>query len=556
MTLHLTLVVSGALALGAYEAGVVAQLAYCLQQYQENRPPGQEPLAVVDVISGSSAGAVTGAMLAAHLMQGGDAAEFVENSRRVWCSPETNLQNLVALDQRDRNSLLSTRKIRTLARRKFHPRSSNPQRICQPELIFAATLTALDKIPFETWTVNSQGRWNAWQGASHQDHVVFSAEPEGVWEVPLQRNRSDPHTRPSSWERLLDFALASAAFPVIWEPQTLERHASFFRNPWKELDGKVQLDYADGGILNNLPLNLASVSRRSLARHHRNEERIYLVIEPDPLPVGTDLPRTAEGSHNVWRVLGKVFGAMSEQSFYEDLRSAQETNHRLEARNQIFYRLAQSFARSLPEGELGEEVAWLEQQLGTLLLSLGSRLNSSEVVAHYQKGLLDRNPTLHWLEGMNESRRQLFIRVVALLDRISNLDEQHPVWVERIRPPQPGLLLGASLGHLGGLVHEGLRLHDYIAGMEHSHAFLQQLAQRRGWPAPPPAPLELKPAEIQSLENLPGREEIKEKFMAVMALRLSDFLAQEMTSNPLARGAMRLTAPWVLQALARRKPSG
>lgn len=553
-TLRLTLVVSGALALGAYEAGVVAQLAYTLGQYQKDLKEGEPPFAVVDIISGASAGAITGAMLATHIMRGGDPAEFVTGSRRVWCSPETNLQNLVALDAKDRNSILSSRKIRAMARRNFHPRSMDASRVRQDEVIFTATLTALDKIPFETWTINSQARWAAWHGASHQDYVTFSADRENVWEVPLQRTRLDSDARLSSWDRMLSFSLASAAFPAVWEPLALKRHSSFFRAPWREMEREIELEYADGGILNNLPLNLAASSRRSLLSRHRREERIYLVIEPDPIKVGPDLPVHDNGNDNVWKVLGKVFGAMSEQSFYEDLRTAQETNHRLEARNQLFHRLAHSFTKSLRESDLPEELTWLDQQLETLLLSLASRSTSEDVVAHYEEQFQSGEHTLHWMGALCESRRQIFLRVVALLDRIANMDDQHFVRVERVRPPHQGLLLGASLGHLGGLVHEGLRLHDFIAGMEHCHHFLQQLAQRRGWPPPTPAPMDLSPEEVHSLENLPSPVQVKERFLAVMSQRLTHFLADEMTTNPLARGAMKLTAPWVLQALARRTP--
>src|SRR4051812_43369271 len=99
-TLRLTMILSGAISLGAYEAGVVSQIAFALDKWNEARPDAP-PLAVIDVISGASAGAMTGAMLAAHIMQGGDPADFVNANLNTWCGPETTFDQEVKVEPGD-----------------------------------------------------------------------------------------------------------------------------------------------------------------------------------------------------------------------------------------------------------------------------------------------------------------------------------------------------------------------------------------------------------------------------------------------------------------------
>lgn len=546
-SLRLSLVVSGALALGAYEAGVVAQLAHSLEEQASEE--GKPPRAVVDVICGSSAGAVTGGMLACHLLGGGKASDFIERSRKVWCSPETNLDQLIVPHAKDGRSLLSSHKIRDLCKRYFCQSNFEPSRVRQAELAFTATLTSLDKIPFETIT-SSQ---HSWYGASHQDYVTFVADRQGVWEVPFGCTREDSRARGSDWERVVQFSLASAAFPGLWEPLPLKRPSQFFRPPWQQLEAEVELEYADGGLINNLPLNLASLSRSSLLSRHRREERLYLVIEPDPVEIGTGLPGHHHANDSILRLLHKVFGVIGEQSFHQDLRHANETNHRLNARNQLFHRLAHSYCLNLAEDELDQEFARLDRELDDLLLNLGAPQTCEEVVQRYGWQFERGEHTRGWMVLLDEQRRGIFLRVVALLDRISGLQDEHPIEVRRIRPPSAGLLLGASLGHLGGLVHEGLRLHDFLAGMEHGHLFLVERARQRGWPRPTLAVAHLSDQEKRSLQNLPSEDQISQSFTKALSQRLTGFLADEMVGNFLARGALKLTAPWVIQTLTRRR---
>lgn len=563
LSLHMSLILSGAISLGAYEAGVVSQLAYAIARWNEERPEGP-PQVVIDLISGASAGAMTGGMLAAHLMEGGDPREFVLANLESWASEATTFENQLKPLEGDRHSFLSSGRIDQIAQRLFRPASKDPRRVRQDELIYTCTVTSLDEIPFEfraESTVPNQPFTMV--GVTRRDWVTFSIAPPDeapqVVEVAhgARRDETD-HVHPADWNRLRAFAVASGAFPVAWQPQVISRYPQDYAEPWGNLDQELRLRYSDGGTLDNLPLERASDALPSLRTFNPDDERVYVIIEPDPAPeqfdppVGDPQPPERDGATPVLSVLGSVYDALREQSFHRDLYNSQKTNSRLWARRQLFPKAIATLTRAVPPEGVAQAEADALGMLQKYLSGHGRGQKAKEAVDRYERTLLRQGPTRTCQGELPETHRHLFILNMALADHIAGLADRHIVRIERIFPPSETLqkrpLAGKKLGHFGGFLGRELMKHDFIAGLADARVWLAGLADRRSWPAPADAAAELElvpdPKAVELAKTpwsrLPAG--MRERFSDQVIYRAADFIAEEQQAGFLGRKGLQAIA--------------
>lgn len=391
-TVRLSLTLSGAIALGAYEAGIVAQLAYAIGKWNEQRPM-EPPYVIVDVIAGASAGAITGSMLACHIMRGTDPAEFVRIMHAQWCN--TTFNEILAPSKVVPHALLSAEPLDSDGKGMFKEKkpfldkdrdqikpgkayfndlvnsASKPDRVRQKEVVFSCTLTSLDPIPFrykiDASPANVEGD-DIMMGLTRKDFITFSVACDkhdsgaaSVVELP-EGKRYDPRARHVGWDRLFWVSIASGAFPVAWEPLILARPNFDFLPPWGEEPGYAHLRYSDGGVLNNLPFIRASEAVLQLQDEPQpDEQRLYIIIEPEPDKAKDSANCFADAAPRrdtetpLLTVVNKVVEALREQSFNMDVLEAQKVNRRLQAREAFYPQLLADAVTGLATEELVQE---------------------------------------------------------------------------------------------------------------------------------------------------------------------------------------------------------
>ncbi|MBI3911728.1 MAG: patatin-like phospholipase family protein [Armatimonadetes bacterium] len=499
----LSLVVSGAVSLGAYEAGAIAQLAQALDEWNENH---HEPWLAVDVIAGASAGAMTGAMLAHHLMTGTPVEQFVRQLRQVWTQDSTSLDRLLQTTKSDRYALLSSAAIAETGRRALPEASPGGGRIPR-ELVLTLTLTNLQGSLFNVslWEWGSDGPppRPALRARTYRDWITFRFTGDGA--VEEVSGPAVAGNRPADWQRVLWAALASGAFPFAFQPVRLTRRLEDY--PDAVGVGEItentgtQYTYTDGGVLDNQPLKRAIEATETLpTTHQRGVARLYLMIEPnppretDPACVTADI-QAADGPSIEWpwtRLLAHLYAALREQSVYLDLHESQKVNQRLTWRDEGLLPLLHDLVRSLPPERLHQilpgardraaEVAEFKHRQAGAPQGTSSFLE--EQLRRYREE--DTAPLAHLLPEQQE----LLLLLTFLVDNMAGLRGKRRVYVARVHPEDAEQeLAGEFLGHFGGFLDRRFREHDFARGARDMHLFLTRWIAKHAGSALPLKPL-------------------------------------------------------------------
>lgn len=297
------LVVSGAISLGSFEAGVIAEL---LRAAQEVDSPIE-----IDIIGGASAGAITGTTVAYYLTRGvrgpeGNWDEFPGLS--AW--KNIDVDKLTHYNRRDSrldepdNGLLSRSVLLQTLADVLDPRiDSGPGRASQDDIalrrndvLLLLTLTDLhgyevslaDRRPGSGVAVDVQYR-------NHEETVYFripARTDKGQWDPQVLRDNAPDDDRDvlnleeltgqqehaaknmtgdlRLWSKIFNYCLTSAANPIAWSPR---KHYNFRNTPDIWWPGSKQLRdlqearatlahstadsplyFSDGGTVDNRPI--------------------------------------------------------------------------------------------------------------------------------------------------------------------------------------------------------------------------------------------------------------------------------------------------------------
>jgi predicted acylesterase/phospholipase RssA len=305
-SLKIALVLSGAVALGTFEAGVVCELLAAIDR--------GVPL-TVDLLAGSSAGALVAAMAAKSLVMG---APFDYVLHR-WT--EFTLQQLTSTYETEEqarnrgknpdNGILSSEAVRRIleeylvadpVERSFQPAYPAPR------VVLGCTLTNLDGLP-GTGRPDDENRF--------AEAVIFRFTP------PDPHHLEESPYPPAVWHRLGLVGRASSGFPGAFDPERIPwverlQIPGLLEEAWENnalleqlyrQDPTLQpkMRYADGGILDEQPLERA-ISMLPWVTGGKGEagaqtlvydpRRCLLFIEPDP--PATSLDALKAGTPQSW----------------------------------------------------------------------------------------------------------------------------------------------------------------------------------------------------------------------------------------------------------------
>lgn len=316
------LVLAGAVSAGSYTAGVIDFLVEALDSWEAEKQKGTDPnipkhKVRLRVISGASAGGINGGLLAAICR-----SEFPHGARednplyKAWVN-DVEIKNLLSTDDlrgRDQPiSILNSQSFNQIADNAIDYRGRDKLRPWLAEGFHLwLTVTNVDGVPFSMKF--AAGAKLGHEMHLHQDHVGFHVPgvvatatlPDTLFSIPPRPDcihltpRSS--TKDPGWKTLGTASLATAAFPLAFEHQEMDRNpydyeyrfhdlssedAIMHAVPWP--DGKhpgprYQLKSVDGGTMNNEPFEIArkflSGTKERNPRDGDKANRAIIMVDP------------------------------------------------------------------------------------------------------------------------------------------------------------------------------------------------------------------------------------------------------------------------------------
>ena len=438
----IALVFTGGVSLGSFEAGVACEI---VKHILENAAPRLE----IDVITGASAGALTGALTALAVVFGLDPAIIGE----AWMA--VKLEDLLILSHGEK-SLLSGNKVESLIQKYIRP----------PAAVSIKYPGHYDSVSFVAVATNLEGIRYRIHAARTDEFSIGAVSYEDALKFRISGEFSQ-------WQELRDAVRASSAFPVAFEPKTIIRSESDFPriskyNFTRELR-KIPYHYSDGGIVNNQPLNRAieMVSELPDTSPGEDYERVFLVVDPAPPE-----EEQWDGKSGAFDVAARaVWTIPRNQTLYKDLLLLEKINRRIHWKNSFVAAMADIWnTQRIPQ----EKAGVLDGLCREVALFKGQKILGMDP-GDYLKAEAERIRNAYRNEIGQVRNRELFIKYCYLLEQVADLRNKQDITVEMIAPRDAQKeLAGVIFGNFGGFLGSGFMKHDYNVGRTYARRWLSK----------------------------------------------------------------------------------
>ncbi len=320
---HLAIAMGGAVSLGSFEAGILAEMTRRLEAHNRS---GESPRYVIDVLAGASAGSMSLAMMANELYDPSwdvaspeyadtcvyfqawvtkiKALGLIRGDREVKLHDDPFIFDENDLYTISNESLKSTLKLKRdikdykskLIESADHPATEPPllpgnrgntRLSLAPEtMAIGMTLSAMEGL---TRGVSFQGSGQTMllEQPFFDDRRRFVLNGYGRRLSLMLGTGLDVN-----WNDVALTSIASGAFPFAFEPVRLRRHRSEYEYPPREFDNGTEFHtytYVDGGFFDNDPLQLARSMATEVDRstqegpaglYQPNRERLFIYLAP------------------------------------------------------------------------------------------------------------------------------------------------------------------------------------------------------------------------------------------------------------------------------------
>lgn len=452
--LRLALIIPGAVSLGAYEAGALTALLRLIRSSEGD--------IVVDTIVGASAGSVTGALLANALLTGkGD-----EDLEELWVRQTTISRLLAGHSAPGRPSApLSSDLLERWARSRLTGAG------IQPGVEEIALVVSIANLRGLRYRLAQSQMERAVVADTYRDAQAFLLGPDTDWEAVIQA------------------AIASAANAFAFSPVRITRRKADYPPNVEFAGDTADLWYTDGGTVYNVPLGFGfdavfDPGSMGLGDRRFREPRLFLLLNPHPTAPPRRWPR--EGDPTFMQTATRALSLATQQSIFDDLRRAEKTNSRIDARIQLQRRLG----RLLPGDEglasaLTEMGEWLWERKRQIRGLVGTEVGPASL----EEDLVRR--------GLSASPSSVLDFV---LDEVTDTRGKETAQIEIVSPdrdagetPVTDLLAGERLLHFFGFFLQRARESDFGLGYRNL---------RTWWEAFEPEPrLEIPPHRFEDVKD-------------------------------------------------------
>ena len=294
-TTYIAIVMGGAVSLGAYEAGILAELFKQLDQHNNN--PDADEFYVIDCMVGASAGSMSLALLAHEMFSNNGETFSVDGSSfyNAWVK-EIDISRLLPSHRpglKNDPFIFSTGAIDTIASAYLQPVDSPLRASFSPDTLYLCmTLSNMEGLPYEINYTNGRKLFHI-----NPDKQYFRLVPKhNRVHVETMDGLLEKSFR-NSWAGLSKTAIASGAFPFAFKPRDLDRDLDEYTIQPAVEASDLNYFYADGGYFNNDPINTALTLTRTIDERraqqfsggfssYRDIRRRYIYLAPSDKPKG------------------------------------------------------------------------------------------------------------------------------------------------------------------------------------------------------------------------------------------------------------------------------
>ncbi len=566
---NISLVLAGAVSLGSFEAGVLDELLYVLDQLNRERSPARrdgsgpgagpdpgpdpeddpapEPWRI-DSIAGASAGAMTAALVAQAVMRGLGKRRLLHEA---WVK-QIDISRL--LDRIPSNALLSKAAILEIGETMLPYRGigaarhvpGEPSSLAGAELRLAFTVTNLTGVNYRLARSSDPDDPATFESTFHAERREFV----------LERGRDDL----DQWDEIREAAIASGNFPVAFAPHEL---ASVPANwPGHALDPFPDTFwYVDGGMFNNEPVGEAARLARKI-----DDPESGARIDPDRrfILVDANLNRPThdpafQDTTPLLATAKRLAVAMTGEATANDWLKALRRNNEVGWRDRMVETLAGLVTRLA-----SDDPAALRRQVEAAAEEVVERkrelLGERRYPADYREQAVRRLIVQHaeHAVGMPEDERKTFGNLVFLLNSVAGLDRKQQLDLSMIHT-DGAEVAGDQLHSFAGFFSEEWRQHDYTVGRAKARAALPGILgiDDDAMPDPEPGVAYQPAADLRDVTMASAPREARLRLRDVTMLKVREATRDlsfgppwlRWGIGPLARTAVRRTAKKQLEEM-------
>jgi hypothetical protein len=472
---NLALTIAGAVSLGSYEAGAMYEILDAIRQHNENAQTRTNGDFVrVDVITGASAGGMTGAILAQRLLyQKDDFRGPYDNPLYDTWVKQISMQGLTSvvdkpIDQKGdlpaTFSLFSSALIERIAQHtlcKTDGSGDIPLR--------GGAHNAIDparglRLGLALTNVNGINYGIPMFDTTEFQYTDFS---DRLLRLFSQNDRSL-----GPWAEISKAAVACGAFPLAFRTKELVRNFEEYDpedhpnlEQWPDGAKTWRFTYTDGGVLQNQPLGMAKKLVDSADDHRNQENRFYLFVSPEPMSGLQDL-MLREGTTDIGRLARRLVDIYMGQAVLREWIKVKGINKKLE----ILDLRIKALADALEEGALSAEA------LLRISRAISQNPAPDERSGRAQAKALSRLAAqyadeLESVGGPETSKGEAILNAALVLEETAGLGDYDQMRVYGL-VTEHSLLAGAGIFAFVGFMAEAYRNHDYDRGRLVAQALL------------------------------------------------------------------------------------
>jgi predicted acylesterase/phospholipase RssA len=479
---------SGAVSLGSYHAGVLTELLYALDYHRQK---GREY--ELDVITGASAGSITGGLVAYAVMNNFGARTGLH---RAWVEL-ASIDSLLA--NPPPNSLLDPGAVQKIAQQCLPAPlvPARPALFAPTQMWLGFTLSNLNGLNRSIQAPNNPGG-TSFDSTFFDDIRTYRIVRGRASDPPEQVQRRWSAEDPATWADVATFGIASGSFPLAFPPVQIRRLLWELPLLAEPIPAPLDYTYVDGGTFNNQPIGEAVRLSREADDGEVHPDRKYLFV--NAAARNDDLDRTINPKSSMWEIAKRLLNCIFAQSRTSDWIRALLVDTQVRWRDGFFAQLvdivrqttvpnpdpllrslmqlaqqmegveaAQPDARApeLTTAKLQAAAAKFAPKLDAMdpppspadraaLVRLLLRLDDTD---RKYASLLDAGPPLA------STKREVLVLLFFLLDHVADLDERKALAIWITSPPAGGLA-GTQLEWFGGFFEERWREFNYRKGRE------------------------------------------------------------------------------------------
>jgi predicted acylesterase/phospholipase RssA len=522
----IALVLSGAVSLGTFEAGVLTELLYVLDRRARDGTRHE-----IDVITGASAGSMTAALTARAVLHGYENRAAL---RQAWVE-EIDIKHL--LRTIPVNALLSKDPIESIADRFLRVDANTP--VAPPlfapdELRLVFTLSNMNGIDYAL----NPGDDPVFVSTFHSDRRVF-------------RVASTSSTDADQWTRIRESAIASGNFPLAFQPAKLPSDSTQAPGHAHEKFPDF-FTYVDGGYFNNEPIREAVLQARELDGNTLDPERVFILVDANLN--GSKYDETFGPEASLLGTVHRLFGILRAEAAANDWLKSRRLDTQIAWRDALL----DSLVDIVQTNVIAEPAAFRAQLQGAAQKIVDAKtalFGSDRYGPDYLTKALDRTRTAHLAAypALVPGQLEILDLLTFLLNSVAGLDKKAPLRVSVICT-KPEETAGDQLFAFGGFFNRDWRQHDFAVGRRTARELLPAILgyEPSAVPREPDGEYEI-PLDLSKVTMRSADRASREALRDAVVDKAQDLLKEHAPGASWLKWATRPLVSWVGGSMLKKK---